>query len=288
MLKIYLPHFISLIVQNMVIEMHLNKNRWVLDDDEKVAKPSDLDYVVTGIPRSGTSLMSTILSSSENSLCFNEVHYQIPVLPSFFSEMRHRIDAGLPIINKINQKGKLTTDTQRQDGVQFSEMRVNGKDSQIKLGSKVNVPYLNKIKDIEKFGYKIVVMVRDPAYTLASWNDAKVANIPEANVSGPTQHKRWDMFSFSTENNIERQLIIWDHYANIINSLSANSLVVNYESLVNNPAETISKVCDFLDIKPPHNIPDIIDGNSFDKYPSIHEIEGIVRDKSAMKDVFMY
>lgn len=272
----------------MVIKMHWNKNRWVLDDDEKVAKPLDLDYVITGIPRSGTSLMSAILSSSENSLCFNEVHYQIPILPSFFLEMRHRIDSGLPIINKINQKGKLTTDTQRQDGVRFSEMCVNGKDTPIKLGSKVNVPYLNKIKEIEKLGYKIVVMVRDPIYTLASWNDAKVANIPEANVSGPTQHKRWDMFSFSTENDIERQLIIWDHYATIINSLSANSLVVNYESLVKNPAETISKVCDFLDIKPPHNIPDIINGNSFDKYPSIHEITEIINQKSTMKKTFKY
>ena len=69
---------------------------------------TDLDYVITGIPRSGTSLMSTILSSSENSFCFNEVHYQIPVLPSFFSEMRTRIESGLPVINKVNEKGKLT------------------------------------------------------------------------------------------------------------------------------------------------------------------------------------
>jgi LPS sulfotransferase NodH len=268
--------------------MHWDKNRWVLDDDETVAKPSDLDYVVTGIPRSGTSLMSTILSSSENSLCFNEVHYQIPVLPSFFSEMRHRIDAGLPIINKINQKGKLTTDTQRQDGVQFSEMHVNGKDIPIKLGSKVNVPYLNKIKDIEKCGYKIVAMVRDPAYTLASWNDAKVSNIPEANVSGPTQHKRWDMFSFSTESKLERQLIIWEHYANIINSLSSNSLIVNYESLVKNPRETISKVCNFLDITAPKTIPEIVDGNSSGKYPSIHEITDIINQKSTMKNIFKY
>ena len=208
--------------------MKWTTNRWILSDGEEIATPSDLDYVITGIPRSGTSLMSTILSSSENSFCFNEVHYQIPLLPSFFSEMRKRIENGLPVINKINEKGKLTTDTQRQEGIKFSEMNVIGKNNPIRLGSKVNVPCLNKIQQIEDFDYKIVAMIRNPIYTLASWNDAKVSNIPEANVSGPTQHKRWDIFSFSSESDIERQLIIWDYYANIIKSLSSNTLIVHY------------------------------------------------------------
>jgi len=257
--------------------MKWNTNRWVLEDGEEIAVPSDLDYVITGIPRSGTSLMSTILSSSQNSFCFNEVHYQIPVLPSFFSEMRSRIENGLPVVNKINEKGKLTTDTQRQSGVKFSEIDVIGKISPIRLGSKVNVPYLNKIKQIEEYGYKIVAMIRNPVYTLASWNDAKVSNIPEANVSGPTQHKRWDMFSFSSENDIERQLIIWEYYANIIKSLSSNTLVVHYESLISNPRETISKICNFLEIETPNEIPHLIDGNSLGKYPNVSEIEKIVK-----------
>ena len=129
--------------------MRWDTNRWILDEGEEKAAPSDLDYVITGIPRSGTSLMSTILSSSENSFCFNEVHYQIPVLPSFFSEMRTRIESSLPVINKVNGKGKLTSDTQRQGGVKFAEMEVVGKSNPIRLGSKVNVPYLNKIKQVK-------------------------------------------------------------------------------------------------------------------------------------------
>ena len=268
--------------------MHWSINRWILEEGEQIATPSTLDYVITGIPRSGTSLMSTILSSSENSFCFNEVHYQIPVLPSFFSEMRKRIENGLPVINKINEKGKLTTDTQRQDGIKFSEFDVIGKSNSIRLGSKVNVPYLNKIKQIEELGYKIIAMVRNPVFTLASWNDAKVSNIPEANVSGPSQHKRWDMFSFSSESVVERQLIIWDYYANIIKSLSRNTLVVHYESLISNPRETISKICNFLEIKIPTNIPELVDGNSLDKYPDINQIEELVKRNSRIKKSFDY
>lgn len=266
--------------------MRWDINRWILDEGEEKTEPSDLDYVITGIPRSGTSLMSTILSSSENSFCFNEVHYQIPVLPSFFSEMRTRIESGLPVINKVNEKGKLTSDTQRQSGVKFAEMNVTGKSNPIRLGSKVNVPYLNKINQIEDYGYKIVAMVRDPAYTLASWNDTKVSNIPEANVSGPTQHKRWDMFSFSSETDIERQLIIWEHYADIINSLSENTLVINYKSLISNPSETISKACKFLDIDMPKEIPNLVNGNSLDKYPDVEEIEKLVNLKSTITNTF--
>ena len=100
--------------------MRWDINRWILYEGEEKSTPSDLDYVITGIPRSGTSLMSTILSSSENSFCFKEVHYQIPVLPSFFSEMRTRIKSGLPVINKFNEKGKLTSDT--QSGVKYPKV----------------------------------------------------------------------------------------------------------------------------------------------------------------------
>jgi len=271
-----------------VLEMKWNTNRWVLDESEMTAEPSDLDYVITGIPRSGTSLMSSILSSSPNSFCFNEVHYQIPALSSFFSEMRTRIGNELPVINKTNGEGKLTTDTQRQSGVQFSEMYVREKNDTIRLGSKVNVPYLNKIEQIEKLGYKIVAMVRDPIYTLASWNDSKVSNIPEANVSGPTQHKRWDMFSFSTESDIERQLIIWDYYANIINSLSSNSLVIHYESLIENPKETISGICSFLNLEMPPEIPNLINGNSSKKYPDVKNITPVVLEKSNLKYIMGY
>tara|TARA_B110000438_G_C15705241_1_gene602896 strand:- start:294 stop:1118 length:825 start_codon:yes stop_codon:yes gene_type:complete len=246
--------------------------RWVLEKDETLTLPSDLDYVITGIPRSGTSLMSTILSLSEDSFCFNEIHYKISTLPLFFSEMRKRIETGLPVINKINKIGTLVTDTQREIGVKYSHMHVGNKSFPLKIGSKVNVPYLNNINQIAKLDYKIVAMIRNPEYTLASWNDAKVSNIPEANVDGVTQHNRWGMFSFSTESKLERQLIIWEHYANIINSISSNILIVNYESLVQKPIDTISKVCDFLAIKEPQIIPEIVDGNSIDKYPSINEI----------------
>ena len=266
--------------------MRWDTNRWILVEGEEKAEPSDLDYVITGIPRSGTSLISTILSSSENSFCFNEVHYQLPVLPSFFSEMRRRIECGLPVINKVNEKGKLTSDTQRQNGVKFAEMDVTGKTNPIRLGSKVNVPYLNKINQIENYGYKIIAMVRDPIYTLASWSDAKVSNIPEANVSGPKQHKRWDIFSFSSESDIERQFIIWEHYASIINSLSENTLVVNYESLISNPRETISKICKFLDIEMPKEIPNLMNGNSLEKYPNVEEIRKIVNRKSTIHNTF--
>lgn len=249
-----------------------SRNRWILEEGEEIPSPSGLDYIVTGIPRSGTSLMSTILSLSEDSFCFNEIHYKVTTLPSFFLEMRNRIDAGLPVVNKINHKGKLTSDTQRQDGIKYSEMYVSGKKNPVKLGSKVNVPYLNSIEQITELGYKIVAMIRAPDFTLASWNDVKVSNIPEANVIGPSQHKRWDMFSFSNESKLERQLIIWEYYEHIINSLSSNTLIVNYESLLKNPTETISNVCNFLGINPPRTIPELIDGNSLSKYPLINEI----------------
>jgi len=55
----------------------------------KLKKP--VDFIVTGIPRSGTSLISTILCKPINCYCFNEIQYKIEILPIFFNRMRKKI-----------------------------------------------------------------------------------------------------------------------------------------------------------------------------------------------------
>ena len=66
--------------------MQWDGNEWILEATEQDSDVNPYDYVITGIPRSGTSLLSAILSKSPNSICFNEIQYKVPLLPSFFNK----------------------------------------------------------------------------------------------------------------------------------------------------------------------------------------------------------
>jgi hypothetical protein len=264
-------------------------SRWILDDDSRtISSPSAMDYIVTGIPRSGTSLVSAILSSSSNSVCFNEIHYDIPTLPAFFTEMRYRISSHQSVVMMLDEGGTTTTDTQKGDEVSKTNSLIVDKEQDIHLGSKVNIPYLDKIQSIQSMNYKIIAMVRDPVFNIASWNSNEVDGIPESRVDGDEQHPRWNKFSFTNESRLERQVMIWDNYAEIIDSLSDEHLVVRYEYLISNPSRVISELCDFLDINKPAAIPELIDGNDEKKYPHLEEIIDVVNQNSKMKQLFGY
>jgi len=264
-------------------------SRWVFDDGlGTIHSPSAMDYIVTGIPRSGTSLLSVILSSSSNSVCFNEIHYDVPTLPAFFTGMRERIHAGQSVVMTLEMDGTYTTDTLRGGEVKKGKVLIEKKQHDLRLGSNVNIPYLNKIVELESMNYKIVALVRNPIFSIASWNSKAADGIPESRVYGDEQHSRWNKFSFTNESKLERQVKIWDHYAEIIESLSGEHLVVRYETLISNPSKTISEMCDFLDINTPAEIPELNDGNDEKKYPQLEEITAVVNQNSTMKQLFGY
>jgi len=269
--------------------MNWDGKKWYFDDvSETIYSPSAMDYIVTGIPRSGTSLVSAILSSSTNSVCFNEIHYDIPTLPSFFYEMRERIYSHQSVVMMLDEGGTTTTDTQKGDEVSKTNTVIVGKEQNIHLGSKVNIPYLDKIQRIQSMNYKIIAMVRDPIFNIASWNSNEVNGIPESRVDGDQQHSRWNKFSFTDESKLERQVKIWDYYAEIIESLSDEVMVVRYETLISNPTKTMYEMCDFLDINTPTEMPELIDGNDENKYPHLEEITDVVNQNSTTKHLFGY
>ena len=264
--------------------------KWLFDDvSETIHSPSAMDYIVTGIPRSGTSLASVILSSSSNSICFNEIHYDIPTLPVFFTGMRERIHAGQSVVMRLEKDGTYSTDVLRGDSKgMMAKVMIEGKEHDLRLGSNVNVPYLNKISVLKSMNYKIVAVIRNPIFCIASWNSKAADGIPISRVDGDEQHSRWNKFSFTNESKLERQIKIWDYYAEIIESLSGEHLVVRYETLISNPSKTISEMCDFLDINTPAEIPELIDGNDEKKYPHLEEITAVVNQNSTMKQLFGY
>lgn len=255
--------------------MQWDGSKWETEngEDEKSVRPNKLDYIITGIPRSGTSLLSAILTESENSVCFNEIHYPVQTLPLFFSEMRTRISNELPVYMKLDKNSNLTTDTQNNGG-NFGTVIFNDKcDKNLRLGSKVTDPYLRRIEEILGLGYKVVFMIRNPIYSIKSWNSVNASKSPLGRVDGLNQHRRWNRFGFSDESRLLRHVKIWDYYAEIIKSNSDDCLVIKYEDLVMNVVETLDKICKYLDIKKPSEIPKLVNGNLKYKHEDILSIK---------------
>lgn len=174
------------------------------------------DFVITGIPRSGTSLLSFLLNKTEGCVVFNEIHYNANTLPLFFRRRHKKLVGGRPIPNKFNEKGELTTDTLDRKKVSVRKKNIPTRGDNLALGSKVNIPYLKQINTILGHGYKVIAVVRNPVYTLGSWNSKKVANIPIAHVVDSDMHPRWRDINFVSDDKFERHAQIWEHYASLI------------------------------------------------------------------------
>ncbi|MBE9547013.1 MAG: glycosyltransferase family 4 protein [Proteobacteria bacterium] len=243
--------------------------------------------IVTGIPRSGTSLFSALLNDIDNAVCLNEILYDVNSLPSAFAEIRRRLIAGESIPNRYDSSGNLATDTQGS-GANVQERIVQDVDENAVIGSKINIPYLNQIQKILDYGYKVIAIVRDPVYTIASWNSEKANIIPEAHVADEDMHPRWQRFKFTSDDKIERQAQIWNFYANLIWSLRNKIKIYTYELLTSDMEWVIKDMSEFIGLEPSTNMLETSNQNIESKYPKIEEIKEAVKKYCPVKDVFAY
>jgi hypothetical protein len=241
-----------------------------------VARPRD--FVLTGIPRSGTSLLSTLLCEPADCFCFNEIKYDPKTLPLFLDRMRHRLVRGRPVPVKVGDDGALATDTMG-GRVRVSETAFPPKPRGVVLGSNVNVPYLDRIDTILAYGYRIVTVVRDPVFTLASWASARSDAIPEAHVSDDDMHPRWRGFRFRSDRRDERQAELWEHYAAIVHGLGERAYPVRYEDLCADQDRTLAGICGYLGVATSQGGMRLRNQNDESRFGSLQRIRAIVAER---------
>ena len=213
----------------------------------------DRTLIVTGISRSGTSLMTVLLNELPNTVCFNEV------LPTDAGELSHSIGAmrrqllcGEPVPNKYDAHGMLATDT--LVGTVLSESRCISKDldADVVIGAKRNLPYLNQIEVLLDAGYRTITMIREPEATIASWSSvrARQHRIPGALVGEADLHPHWAPVSFSRSDEFERRAEAWQHYACRIWQYRERMMVVRYEDLCDAPVRVLGEVARYIGVRP--------------------------------------
>lgn len=236
------------------------------------------NFIVTGIPRSGTSLLCNLLNHCQNVCCINELpeFYDVSRMPQTFEKWNDQFKDNFSVpMRTSKQSGEEITDTQIETN--NIEMRNFSVDSEkpMALGSKINVPYLFQMEKILSYGYPVVAMVRHPAFVIASWHKNK-KKINEYWVMDEDfdRWQRYKNYPFRFKERILRQLEIYIGFIRIITSYRLP--VIEYEYLVKYPEPALKLILDKLEIqfeliKPLPKLKTFNDYTRFDNFSEIYE-----------------
>lgn len=215
------------------------------------------DFIITGIPRSGTSLVSRLLDKQKNWLVVNEPQESIPALlarkdasgiGALHRDLREQILLGQPIENKV-RSGAVISDTALGDTRELYHPDVSGR--YFRLGSKNTLAYLASLDSLKKLNWPIVAMVRHPLDTLASWQrtfshlqHADPQQLPVVNSSfygwAGWQRDALDELAGQTDS-VLRRVLLWRLLAQTLLAHSALH-VWHYEQLVQQPQAHIQRL----------------------------------------------
>ncbi|WP_235425744.1 sulfotransferase [Cellvibrio mixtus] len=209
------------------------------------------NFLITGIPRSGTSFVSSLLHSQKNWVVINEPteifdHLQNRTDASgialYHAECREKIISNEPIINKI-ENGKVIEDTAIKDERNYYSPVIENAD--FRLGSKNTMAYMAALPYLLKLDWPIVALVRNPIDTLASWRktfthlkEMRPSTLPIAN---PQYHgwsnqyrKLLDEIEIQTDERL-RRVLFWRLLAQLLLEHEKHLLLFRYEDIVEKP-----------------------------------------------------
>lgn len=244
--------------------------------------------VVTGIPRSGTSLFSALINRIHGIVCFNEIFYDVDTLPYDIARTRRRLVTGAPVPNKYDSAGRLATDT--MDGAEVRYVALPKQPRDVVVATNVNVPYLFSMQRLLELGCPIIALVRDPVFTIASWGSARAAAIPEAHLGPPERdiHPRWQHLNFAGATAIERRAELWNHLAAMIAQFRHTIRVVRYEDLVRDPGRELTRLARQFDLEGPGNVDELRNRNENLRFNDLESIRHAVARFAPMRASFGY
>lgn len=195
----------------------------------------DNTWIITGIPRSGTSLLASLICTVPNCYCANEIYYDINTLKRDLKRLRKRLSRGRAVPNKW-LGDTVVTDTMTE-GLQTGKRKINGIfDAHCLVASKVNVPYLFELENLLIQGFRIAALVRNPLYTIASWN-LPTTHVPEAHPA----KGRYAGWHYQGSNKYEHQAELWNRLAAILLNYPPE-ILLRYEDLVDTPEDILLRI----------------------------------------------
>ena len=161
------------------------------------------NIIITGIPRSGTTLAAAIIDSQENSICLNEPdwHHASPALDASefaraviddFSALRGRLLAGEAVPDRRNKDGNAITNYYDNEGKQIfkiQQRQCSNLSANFTLAIKHNGPYLAVLPELIKLqACEIFAVIRHPLPIIRSW---RRLNLPISRGEMPNATAYW-------------------------------------------------------------------------------------------------
>jgi len=214
--------------------------------------------VVTGIPRGGTTLLGSLISSLENSYCISEPmaveeQLQLSTTPeeflgrtrAFFADQRTRIMTTGNAVNRIAKDGRPLTNYFRRIGNKamvndFVEAQepVVVRDDNFTLAVKHNAHFLSILSHLcNAPDISVIGILRHPIPTILSWRSL---NLPISKGRLPSGEKFWpELFKVasSEQDVLVKQVMIYELIATRLLAFRERLHLLSYESLVNDPGQ---------------------------------------------------
>lgn len=212
------------------------------------------ELLITGIPRSGTSYLCSILNQVRDTVVINEPEEVLRLLANssgiplsdYYRFIRQRIIEGKPVTNKIVD-GRFIEDTNDIDIRTPYVPCVDTPD--FLLGTKNTLVYLNTLERILEHMPEaiLVACVRHPHDTIASWQRVTFPHIRHAapafllnHVDGERRRKLERILA--TAELAQRHAMLWHYLAGLVNRHSGRLIVVRYEDMVADPTGTLERI----------------------------------------------
>ncbi|MDE3059423.1 MAG: sulfotransferase domain-containing protein [Pseudomonadota bacterium] len=213
------------------------------------------DIVLTGIPRSGTTLLTALMDSQPASVALNEPQWQYDAMAAMkdrtpaagfarwligdFADIRRKLLQGIAIPER-RRNGTAPTNYYRSHAgdrrpdihyelVPFTRPGLTG---DFTLAVKHNGLYLGVLPELAATGhFTIAAIVRHPAGAIASWRDTKVPPGKGLLPGAAGYWKEMRELTAAPMDLLEKQVRMYDLICQRLLSLKDNILLLRYEDI---------------------------------------------------------
>jgi len=196
-------------------------------------------YFISGLPRSGNTLLSSILNENPNILATGQ-----SIVPSIFYDLMQ--------VTQENEVNKLYPQNERFEVFYKNLLNNFYKEDKekyiIQRGEWITPINLEIIKEYCPNDLKIIIMVRDILEIIKS--NLNHSNIyPNYFLNGDNRTTQKEKVNYLMEKDIYIRLMLNSLLKLYENKEIHNYLVIDYNDLVNDPKNTLNSIYEYLEIK---------------------------------------
>ncbi|MDX2113879.1 MAG: sulfotransferase [Alphaproteobacteria bacterium] len=209
-------------------------------------------WLLTGLPRSGTTLLSALTDSMEESVCLSEPLWQVELartapnaeafavaLTRDMQRLRTMLLTGQPVMDHRRADGRPVTNYLNENGehmVPVVPLVRGGLGADFLLAAKHNGLFLGALPQLVASGqFRIIALIRSPLEVLASW---RMSPLPVSRGELPAASYFWPQLAAlqrAPMELLERQIRLLDMLYQRLYEQEKNLTLLRYESLVAQP-----------------------------------------------------